>query len=76
VTDQGWNGLEALAKQAGVSVSEFLERVGRGLLCVIDAEQLELLEDHLDLQEAERCLADPTEVPVAYEQVRKELGLA
>ncbi len=75
VTDDGWKGLESLATQAEVSVSEFLERVGRGLLCVIDAEQLELIEDRLDLEEAEHRLADPAEVPVPYEQVRQELGL-
>jgi hypothetical protein len=33
------------------------------------------LEDHLDVEEAERRLADPNEVPVPYEQARKELGL-
>jgi ubiquinone/menaquinone biosynthesis C-methylase UbiE len=33
------------------------------------------LEDHLDVKEAERRLADPNEVPVPYEQARKELGL-
>jgi len=76
VTDDGWKGLEALAEQAEVSVSEFLERIGRGLLCVIDAEKLEVVEDRLDLEEAERRLADPTEIPVPYKQVREELGLA
>jgi len=76
VTDQGWNGLETLANQADVSVSEFLERVGRGLLTVMKTEQLEALEDRLDLEDCSRRLADPKEVPIAYDQVRQELGLA
>ncbi len=33
------------------------------------------LEDRLDVEEAERRLADPNEVPIPYEQARKELGL-
>jgi hypothetical protein len=34
------------------------------------------LEDLRDLKEAERRLADPKEIPIPYEQVRKEIGLA
>jgi hypothetical protein len=34
------------------------------------------IEDRLDAEEAKRRLADPNEVPIPYEQVRKELGLA
>ncbi len=76
ITEQGWKGLEALAAKEGVSVSELLERIGRGLLPVMDAEQLEALEERLDLEECERRLADPTEVPVPYEQAREALGLS
>jgi hypothetical protein len=32
--------------------------------------------DKGDIAEAKRRLADPKEVPIPYEQVRKELGLA
>ena len=38
ITDQGWKGLESLANQAGVSISEFLERLGRGVITVIESE--------------------------------------
>ena len=31
--------------------------------------------DRIDVEEAERILADPTEIPIPYEQVRRELGL-
>jgi hypothetical protein len=33
-------------------------------------------EDALDLAEAERRLHDPTEVPIPYEQARRQLGLS
>lgn len=45
VTDQGWEGLEALAEQRGVSVSELSERIGRGILSIIDTEKLEVPVD-------------------------------
>lgn len=32
VTDSGWDGLQHLAQEEGVSVSELIERIGRGLL--------------------------------------------
>ena len=35
----------------------------------------EEIEDRLDAEEAIRRLADPAEVPLPYEKVRKELGL-
>lgn len=48
---------------------------------LIPIEEYELLrsmeeeEEKLDLAEAERRLADPTQTPIPYETVRKELGL-
>jgi hypothetical protein len=40
-----------------------------------DPTFLEELEDRLDVEEAERRLSDPNEVPIPYEHVRKELEL-
>jgi len=54
-----------------------LERRGRKVAAIISMEDLTLLEkleDYIDIQEAERLLADPMEKPIPYEQVRKELG--
>ena len=33
------------------------------------------LEDQMDIEIARKRLADPKEVPIPYERVRKELGL-
>lgn len=34
VTDEGWKGCQAIAKELGISVSELLERLGRGHLAI------------------------------------------
>ncbi len=55
-----------------------LERRGKKVAALISMEDLQLLErieDYIDVSEAERLLADPMEVPIPYEEVRKELGL-
>lgn len=36
VTDTGWQGLKELAKEKGFSVSELIERVGRGTIKLED----------------------------------------
>ena len=56
-----------------------VHRRGKAVAALISLEDLALLEeleDRLDVEEAERRLADPNEVPIPYEQVRKELRLA
>jgi hypothetical protein len=40
-----------------------------------DLRLLEKLEDQLDVEIARKRLADPNEVPIPYERIRKELGL-
>lgn len=81
--------MRATAKKRAQPLDKTLERVGRGQRIVLrkgrkavaavvsieDLRLLEELEDRLDLAEAERRLADPKEVPLSYEAVRKELGL-
>ncbi len=55
-----------------------LHRRGKNVAALVPVEDLALLEeleDRLDAEEAKRRLANPNEVPISYEQVRKELGL-
>lgn len=33
-TDPGWEGFKAIAKELGISASELIERIGRGILRV------------------------------------------
>lgn len=55
-----------------------LTRRGKQLVAVVpieDLQRLDELDDRLELEELERRLADPTEKPIPYQRVRKELGL-
>ena len=45
------------------------------VVSIEDLRLLEELEDRMDVKEAEKRLADPAEVPIPYEKVRKDLGL-
>ena len=56
-----------------------VHRRGKAVAALIPLEDLALLEeleDRLDVQEAERRLANPNDKAIPYEQVRHELGLA
>lgn len=46
------------------------------LVPVEDLALLEEIEDRRDAQEAKRRLQDPREVPIPYEQARKDLDLS
>lgn len=53
-----------------------LIRRGKGMAAIVpleDLELLEMLEDHIDLQEAEKALKEKGSIP--WEEVRKELGI-
>ena len=45
------------------------------IISLNDLALLEELEDQLDVKEAERRLADPSEKPIPWEQAKKEMGL-
>ena len=78
------------ASKARVKFSELLNRVakkreriivqrrGKEVAALVPVEDLALLEELKDLRDAEeakRRLEDPREVPIPYEQARKELDL-
>ena len=46
------------------------------VIILVPDEAIEALEDRVDVEAAERILDDPEEVPMPYEQARKDLGLA
>lgn len=73
ISSEGWAGLQQIAARLNLPVAEFLERIGRGSLAVIDAETL---EDYLDLQDALDAEADPeNQARIPWEQVKRDLGL-
>ena len=55
-----------------------LKKGRRAVAAVVSMEDLRLLEkleDQMDVEMARKRLADPNEVPIPYERIRKELGL-
>jgi hypothetical protein len=55
-----------------------LKKGRRAVAAVVSMEDLRLLEkleDQMDVEIARKRLADPSEVPIPYERIRKELGL-
>jgi hypothetical protein len=55
-----------------------LRKGRKAVAAVVSMEDLKLLEkldDRLDVAEARKRLADPNEVPLPYERIRKDLGL-
>jgi hypothetical protein len=55
-----------------------LRKGRKAVAAVVSMEDLKLLEeldDQLDVAKARRRLADPNEVPIPYQRIRKELGL-
>jgi hypothetical protein len=55
-----------------------LRKGRKAVAAVVSMEDLKLLEkldDRLDVAEARKRLEDPSEVPIPYGKVRKELGL-
>ncbi len=46
------------------------------VIILVPDEAIEAFEDRVDVEAAERILDDPHEVPMPYEEARKDLGLA
>jgi len=74
---------DILTRVASGEERAIVSRDGENVAAVISIEEfwfleraIAQLEDEMDLKEAEKRLSDPNEVPIPYEQVRKELGLA
>jgi len=74
-------GLTALMR-AALGGKGTVVRIDEGDVAVLPLRYLELLErlveeaqDRIDVETAERLLNDPTQVPVPFESVVRELGL-
>jgi hypothetical protein len=52
LTQEAWAGVEAVAQKLNLSVSELFEKVGQGLLVIVDPEELEDLEDYLGVKDS------------------------
>jgi PHD/YefM family antitoxin component YafN of YafNO toxin-antitoxin module len=80
ITANGRETLEEAVKQVASSGKRIVLRRGKKVVGAVisekDLARLEALEDRLDVEEAERRLADPAEVPVPLSETLRRLGLA
>ncbi len=68
-------GVETIANKFNLSVSELFERVGCGLLAIVDPEDVEDLEDYLSLQAVLEAEAESENLRMPSEPVKQELRL-
>lgn len=66
-------GIETVAQQFDLSVTELLERISQGKLTVIDPEEL---EDFIDLKDAIQAENDPeNQERVSWDIIKRNLGI-
>lgn len=75
VTETGWNNVQSVADGLGISVSEFLEQLGRGKLAVINTEALASIEDALDSALLRQAIVETSGEFVTADEVLAERGM-
>ena len=76
VTESGWMGAKTLINSMGMSVSEFLEELGRGQVTVIRTQDLEVIEDVIDSTLLRQAIAETNGEFLAPDTVLAERGLS
>jgi hypothetical protein len=76
VTTTGWNQAQALIKSMGMSVSEFLEELGRGQVTIIRTQELEALQDTIDSALLRQAIAEANGEFVSPDAVLAAHGLS
>jgi len=75
VTETGWSNVQSVVMGLGMSVSEFLEQLGRGKLAVINTETLASIEDALDSALLRQAIAETNGEFSTPDEVLAERGL-
>jgi hypothetical protein len=71
LSQEAWAGVETIAQNYNLSVSELLEKVGFGKLAIVNSEDVEDLEDYLNLQEPLLVEAElKTQEPILEESLK------
>jgi hypothetical protein len=76
VTESGWTSAQDLIKAMGMSVSQFIEELGRGRISVMRVEELESFQDAIDSALLRQAIAAIGEDFVPVEELLTEKGLA
>jgi hypothetical protein len=58
VTKTGWDSAQKLIRSMGMSVSEFLEQLGRGNVLVMPSENIEAFQDAIDSALLRQAIAE------------------
>ena len=78
ITETGWSGVRKLIGSMDMSVSEFLEKLGRGQIIVMQAQEIEAIEDSLDSALLRQAIAQTNGEFMSISEVlaERELELA
>jgi hypothetical protein len=58
VTETGWDSAQKLIRSMGMSVSEFVEQLGRGQVMVMPSENIEAFQDAIDSAQLRQAIAE------------------
>lgn len=75
VTESGWDNARQLIKSMGMSVSEFIEELGRGQVTVMRTQELEAIEDTIDSALLRQAIAEANNEFVSADQVLADQGV-
>jgi hypothetical protein len=76
VTKTGWNSAKQLISSMGMSVSEFLEQLGRGNVLVMPSENIEAFQDAIDSAQLRQAIAETNGEFVTPDAVLAGCGLS
>jgi hypothetical protein len=76
VTKTGWNSAKQLIGSMGMSVSEFLEQLGRGNVVVMPSENIEAFQDAIDSALLRQAIAEANGEFVSPDAVLAAHGLS
>jgi hypothetical protein len=76
VTETGWDSAQKLIRSMGMSVSEFLEQLGRGQVVVMPSESIEVFQDAIDSALLRQAIAETNGEFVTAEAVLAGRGLS
>jgi hypothetical protein len=75
VTQTGWLGAKKLIGSMDMSVSEFLEKLGRGEIVVMQSQELESIEDTIDSVLLRQAIAQTNNAFMSVDEVLLEQGV-
>jgi hypothetical protein len=75
ITETGWNGAKTLIESMGMSVSEFMEQLGRGQITVMRTQELESIGDTIDSALLRQAIAQTNGEFMSIDEVLAERGV-